>query len=224
MTEPLEDRTLVAAITLFITTYLTSQLVVASVTSELNSIALTVSYGLLIMAVAISLTFACRQTGLALHRVVGWRGFSKRSLLFVPLVLLAMFASLRLIQILVLPWWPLDPDAVNISYRHMLSNSRNALAFLLIASVAAPVVEELYFRGFLQNQLCQRWGPLRAIVASATLFAVLHPWSQLPMTFTLGCWLGWAYWRFGLVNSIMLHALWNTLGVLILVDPNGVFS
>jgi membrane protease YdiL (CAAX protease family) len=45
---------------------------------------------------------------------------------------------------------------------------------VLSAVVAAPIVEELFFRGFLLHRWARRWGTLTGVVASSALFAVLH--------------------------------------------------
>jgi membrane protease YdiL (CAAX protease family) len=45
---------------------------------------------------------------------------------------------------------------------------------VLSAVVTAPIVEELFFRGFLLHRWARRWGTLTGVVASSALFAVLH--------------------------------------------------
>jgi membrane protease YdiL (CAAX protease family) len=48
------------------------------------------------------------------------------------------------------------------------------LELVLVGVVAAPIVEELFFRGFLLHRWARRWGTLTAVIASSALFAVLH--------------------------------------------------
>jgi membrane protease YdiL (CAAX protease family) len=48
------------------------------------------------------------------------------------------------------------------------------LGLVLVAVVAAPVIEELFFRGILLHRWARRWGTGPAVVASSVLFAVLH--------------------------------------------------
>jgi membrane protease YdiL (CAAX protease family) len=48
------------------------------------------------------------------------------------------------------------------------------LEVVVLACVAAPFVEELFFRGILLHRWARRWGTVRAVVASSALFAVLH--------------------------------------------------
>jgi len=50
----------------------------------------------------------------------------------------------------------------------------NGLSFLWIVLVA-PMVEEFFFRGLLLTRWSLKWGVTRGIIASAAVFALLHP-------------------------------------------------
>lgn len=81
----------------------------------------------------------------------------------------------------------------------------------LAVVVAAPIGEELLFRGFLYRVLRQRYGVRAALATTALLFALLHmaPQSLLPYTL-LGLAFGLVYeWVGSLWASIVLHGLWN---------------
>ncbi len=83
----------------------------------------------------------------------------------------------------------------------------------LAVVVAAPVGEELLFRGFLYRSLRHRLGFLPALLITACLFAVLHvaPHVLLPYI-GLGLAFGLVYeWVGSLWASIVLHALWNAV-------------
>ncbi|MBW4619923.1 MAG: CPBP family intramembrane metalloprotease [Cyanosarcina radialis HA8281-LM2] len=87
------------------------------------------------------------------------------------------------------------------------------LALLFItASVAAPIFEELMFRGFMLPSLTRYLPVWGAIAVSSLLFAIAHlSLSEvLPLT-TLGIILGVVYTRSrNLFSSIVLHSLWNS--------------
>ena len=51
---------------------------------------------------------------------------------------------------------------------------------------AAPYVEEWLFRGFLYGGMRQMWGPRRSTLASALIFAIVHPALGFPAVFGLG--------------------------------------
>ncbi len=88
--------------------------------------------------------------------------------------------------------------------------------FFLTASIAAPVFEEIFFRGFLLPSLT-RYVPVGwAIGLSALIFAMAHlSLSEvLPLT-VLGSVLGFVYTRSrSLLAPILLHSLWNSVTML----------
>ncbi|MBP0016094.1 MAG: CPBP family intramembrane metalloprotease [Cyanobacteria bacterium SBLK] len=93
------------------------------------------------------------------------------------------------------------------------ANDRWALfIFLITASLAAPIFEEIMFRGFLLPSLTRYvpvWG---AIGLSGLIFAIAHLSlaEVLPLT-VLGIVLGFVYARSrNLLASILLHSLWNS--------------
>jgi len=83
----------------------------------------------------------------------------------------------------------------------------------LSAVVMAPLMEEVFFRGFLFRGLLARCGPVWSAVISAALFAAVHrePSRILPL-FVAGLLLAWVYYRTrSLWTSIALHASVNAL-------------
>jgi uncharacterized protein len=93
--------------------------------------------------------------------------------------------------------------------------------FFFTAAIAAPIFEELLFRGFLLPSLTRYvpiWG---AIVLSAVLFAVAHlSFSEVLPLALLGSILGFVYVRSrSILAPMLLHSLWNSatmIGLLIL--------
>lgn len=95
-----------------------------------------------------------------------------------------------------------------------------SLAFLLILIV--PVIEEILFRGFLQNWLKQKLGRGLAIFIASLIFAMFHfSISQgitnielLAALFVLSCFLGFVYERQqSLWAPIGLHATFNAISI-----------
>lgn len=85
----------------------------------------------------------------------------------------------------------------------------------VLVAVAAPLVEELAFRGVVLPVWSRSLGEWGGILTSAALYAVFHfsVWMFLP-TFVLGLALGWlARSRGGLVPAIALHVLYNAAAV-----------
>ncbi len=83
--------------------------------------------------------------------------------------------------------------------------------FLLTTAIAAPVFEELLFRGFLLPSLSRYFSTWNAVLLSGLIFAVVHLSlaEVLPLT-VLGIVLGFVYARTqNLLASMLLHGLWN---------------
>ena len=84
--------------------------------------------------------------------------------------------------------------------------------FFSTAAIAAPIFEEILFRGFLLPSLTRYFPTWGAIVLSSLIFAIAHlSLSEvLPLT-VLGMTLGFVYARSGnLLSSMLLHSLWNS--------------
>jgi membrane protease YdiL (CAAX protease family) len=84
--------------------------------------------------------------------------------------------------------------------------------FFGTAAIAAPVFEEIVFRGFLLPSLTRYLPVWGAIAASAFLFAVAHlSVSEILPLATLGSVLGFVYTRSrNLLAPMLLHSLWNS--------------
>jgi uncharacterized protein len=88
--------------------------------------------------------------------------------------------------------------------------------FFGTAAIAAPVFEEIVFRGFLLPSLTRYLPVWGAIGSSALLFAVAHlnVSEVLPLA-TLGTVLGFVYTRSrNLLAPMLLHSLWNSATLL----------
>ncbi len=88
----------------------------------------------------------------------------------------------------------------------------------LVLNVAVPVVEELYFRGYLLPRMAPwgRWAPLMSIV----LFSLYHfwlPWDNLGRIVALLPVVYAVWWKRSVYLSIWTHVLLNSLGSLALL-------
>lgn len=101
------------------------------------------------------------------------------------------------------------------------------LLVIAIAVVAAPVTEEVIFRGVLFRSLADRFGPWTGIVTSAAIFAAIHTevLTSQPLAlaglFVIGGVLAYAYQRTGrLAVPIIGHAAFNaaSLGLALALD------
>lgn len=84
--------------------------------------------------------------------------------------------------------------------------------FFLTASVAAPLFEEVMFRGFLLPSLTRYLPVWGSITVSGLLFAIAHlSLSEILPLAVLGMVLGFVYTRSrNLLAPMLLHSLWNS--------------
>lgn len=85
----------------------------------------------------------------------------------------------------------------------------------LAVVIAAPLFEELLFRGVILRGLANRYSGMVALQVSAVLFALIHlNVHQLPAAYAIGLLTGWLYLRTGsLVPCIAAHAANNFLAM-----------
>lgn len=140
--------------------------------------------------------------------------------LLAPLLFPILWAVL--IALLVL-WSRVSPEPPRHPVMEAVSESRPTpalFALVMAAFTLVPVVEEVFFRGFLYNALRRRL-PLRAaLVGQAFVFGLLHSYSigYIIMASAIGLVLGIVYeWRRTLFAPIFLHALQNFVPSVIVV-------
>ncbi|MEM7174724.1 MAG: CPBP family intramembrane glutamic endopeptidase [Chlamydiota bacterium] len=105
-----------------------------------------------------------------------------------------------------------------------LAQSPGLLAIMLIAIlIGAPIIEEFFFRGILQNYLKCKMRFTWALILSSLIFSLLHlspgdGWSNLPTAsalFTFALYLGFIYERQrSLLAPIALHMTFNSINVM----------
>jgi len=103
----------------------------------------------------------------------------------------------------------------------VVTRQTSAMVLMVVSAVlAAPLFEEIVFRGLMQTSLLSsmklhRWW---VIIFSSIVFAAIHvtsaTWHTLPALFVLGMVLGWLYERHGsLVPCFMVHAGFNAINI-----------
>ena len=159
--------------------------------------------------------------GQLLKSRLSWRDFIRATARWVPLLpafILIMIGEMVAISetgnviMAVLPppqWLRGAFSSINDLAGHPFSGP-----FVLV--VVAAVTEEFLFRGLILRGLLTKTGPVRAIMISALLFAVMHlnPW-QMPAAFFLGIVFGWVYLRTrSLALCVFGHGLHNAMNLL----------
>jgi membrane protease YdiL (CAAX protease family) len=88
--------------------------------------------------------------------------------------------------------------------------------FFIVGAIFAPLVEEIFFRGFLFQGFRERYGWVTGMLLSAAIFAIAHlDLVVLIPTFILGCLLAYVFHRSNSIwPGIILHFLVNSFGLI----------
>lgn len=165
------------------------------------------------LAIALPAVFALLATGVRFRSFLGLRGISLRQGL--AAVLLAA-ANQPVVSFLTWAERELLPAGIVADFdakQRMLDAvfKANALPMLITVVIAAPLGEELFFRGFALPALKRSWGLLAALLVSGALFSLLH---MDPVGFLglmeIGVLLAALRWRTGsLWAAVLGHAVNN---------------
>jgi membrane protease YdiL (CAAX protease family) len=100
------------------------------------------------------------------------------------------------------------PDSL---VRMLKDTIQHPLPFFVMIVIAAPVLEELLFRGIILEGLLKNYQPYRAIGFSAFLFALVHGnLAQGIGAFMIGVLVGWIYWKTeSIIPGILIHFINN---------------
>jgi membrane protease YdiL (CAAX protease family) len=118
-----------------------------------------------------------------------------------------------------MPWLPQWFEMRDVAQLAQYSRASLVVTFwlsLALNGIAAPIVEELYFRGYLMPRLARfgRWTPLIAVA----LFTLYHFWQpyfwatqffgMLPVVLAV-------WWKRSITLGIFTHAAMNLIGLLL---------
>lgn len=106
--------------------------------------------------------------------------------------------------------------------------SQTGIFTFLLLVIAAPILEELLFRGIILDGLLCRYSPLFSIILSSLLFGLSHlnPWSFIN-GFIIGSFSGWVYFKTrSVLPSVIIHASANLCGFVIryFIDINSLMN
>lgn len=170
------------------------------------------------------LLFEQRRTGCSWRSIITPLGSPRVSILEILLSVVALYAisgvailltaSSRTVILGTVAHW-LPPWAIVDGFPESIS-AGTLLLGLLLSGLVAPIVEELYFRGFLMARIpvAGAWGP----AVNAALFSIYHffsPWNYVAI-FTV--FLPLAYYvrlRGNLLPAIITHCLFNSVGIVV---------
>lgn len=160
-----------------------------------------------------------RSRGLVWRDQMGWRMRPVDVPLGIAVGLLLQLVILPLLYIPILDVF--DDVDVEEPARDLVGMAEAPLeiaALVLMTVIAAPLTEEVFFRGLLQGALRDRFGPVRAVAVSSFAFAVVHfQLVQFPALLVIGIVhgvlllvtrrMGAALWSHATFNAVTVLAL-----------------
>ena len=168
-----------------------------------------------VLAIALPALIAVRAFGLPAARYLGLRAPTPAQVVIAvvlgvlnqPVVTFLTWGARSLSP----PGWVEEFDALQRILDTVFA--QNAVAMLVTVAVAAPLGEELFFRGYALPAVARSWGPAVAVVVTGAMFSVLHLnkigfvglWEIGVMLALLRLWSG------SLWPSIICHAANNAL-------------
>lgn len=91
----------------------------------------------------------------------------------------------------------------------------HSLSLFLLIVVVAPVVEEIMFRGYIQEYFRGRLSAEWTVLVSALVFSFFHPFDLFPQVFVSGVFLSYLRESSGsILPGIVIHFLNNLVGYL----------
>lgn len=152
-----------------------------------------------------------------LWRKVSWKelGFRKFEWNVIGLgcgILVIVYAII-FIHNIILVWLGVVTQGDVIS--ELLNSLDSPVWFFFVAAVMAPLMEEIFFRGFLFKGFRQKYGWKAALIVSSVIFGASHlQLAAFIPTFLLGCVLAYVYHRSNsLFPGMILHFLINSWGL-----------
>jgi uncharacterized protein len=123
------------------------------------------------------------------------------------------------------------PMPKDTPFDKLFENPRDAYLLAIMATTLGPLMEELFFRGFLYPVIARRWGAAWGVFLAALPFALLHmqqygySWGILVLIFGVGLVCGIVRAITGSVaSSFLVHAAYNGAQMLIAVSLTHGFT
>jgi uncharacterized protein len=169
------------------------------------------------LLVIVQLTFLLPVIVIFAYRRISWKaiGFGKFDWRTLGLGCGLLIASYGIILIHNLVLYGFGIRTQGDEIKQLFEMLKSPVWFFLVGAILAPLVEEIFFRGFLFQGFRARYGWVPGLLLSSAIFGLAHldPAALIP-TFILGCLLAFLYQRTNSVwPGVILHMLVNSVGL-----------
>ena len=169
------------------------------------------------LLVLVQLTFLLPVVIIFAYRKISWKaiGFGKFEWSALAIGCGLLIASYAIILIHNLVLYGLGIRTQGEEIKQLFEMLKSPFWFFLVGAILAPLVEEIFFRGFLFQGFRARYGWVPGMLLSSAIFGLAHldPAALIP-TFILGCLLAFLYQRTSSVwPGVIMHMLVNSFGL-----------
>ena len=186
---------------------------------NISNISFIVLYGMQVLLMMGTVWFFALYRRKAGFRDLGLRYYSIGKTLWYTLISLIAIFAISFIYVFIMS--SVIGIEAPVSKIEILIKNRSVsnTVLLIIVAFIGPIVEEVFFRGFLYSAFKKNWGVIPALFLSSILFSAVHlqVYSFIPL-FIIGWLLAYIFEKTkSLFPAIVLHAVYNLILILILL-------
>lgn len=110
---------------------------------------------------------------------------------------------------------------MNMNFEGLDPTGPSLLYYFPVAVIAAPIVEEIFFRGFVLNKWSEKYGNVKGVLFSSLLFMGIHIGSLLLPQLLMGILCAVIYIKTKkIIYPILVHSFYNFFIILPTLIPN----
>ncbi len=188
-------------------------------TSTISNVSFSILYGIQVILMFGVVWFFAIFWRKARFKDLGLRYYSIAKTLWYSLILLiAIFVISFLYVFIMSSLFGIDAPASKMETL-IKNRSISNIILLIVVAFIGPIIEEIFFRGFIYSAFKKNWGTNAALFLSSLLFAIVHLdlFSLLPLMI-IGWLLAYLFEKTkSLFPAIFLHAAYNLILILIML-------
>ena len=188
-------------------------------TSTISNVSFSILYGIQVILMFGVVWFFAIFWRKSRFKDLGLRYYSIAKTLWYSLILLIAIFVISFLYVFIMNAL-FGIEAPSSKMETLIKNSSvSNIILLLVVAFIGPIIEEIFFRGFIYSAFKKSWGTNVALFLSSLLFAIVHLdlFSLLPLTI-IGWLLAYLYQKTkSLLPAIFLHAVYNLILILIML-------
>jgi len=99
---------------------------------------------------------------------------------------------------------------------YTIKEDSNLLNISLLLFILIGPAEEIFWRGYIQKNIEERYGENKAFISTAIIYALVHIWSfnfmLIMAAFICGLFWGWMYKKYkNIIPGIISHSVWDVV-------------